>query len=150
MKCICLLLWRSKMNHRDAKRIDEAFTIAQTVPRVASSRIFASLYYKSRLISSGFNSVKTHPMQKNYGKNPNSICLHAEVTAIKNALRTVDLDVLSKSVLYVARAKNLTRFSKKFVWGMAKPCVGCQRCISDFSIKRTFYTTDEQGVFKCL
>ena len=85
---------------------------------------------------------KSHPMAAKYGKNEHAIFLHAEVAAIKNALREIDVDDFSKCDIYITRVKKEKPFTKKFVWGLAKPCPGCARAIAEFGFKRTIYTCD--------
>ena len=115
------------------------------------ARVSAMIVIKNKPISLCTNQRKTHPFQATYGKNKDAIFLHAEVSAIKNALNQVSPDDLKKATLYVARAKKANNHPRsKDIQGMAKPCTGCLRCISDFDIKRVVHTTsvqDEYGVF---
>ena len=76
-------------------------------------------------------------------KNEHAVYLHAEVAAIKNALREIDVDDFSKCDIYITRVKKEAPFTKKFVWGLAKPCIGCERAIAEFGLKRTIYTCDD-------
>lgn len=103
----------------------------------------AAVVYRNRIISIGMNSMKSHPLQAKYSKNEHAIFLHAEVAAIKNALREMDVDDLSKCDLYITRVKKEKPFSNKFVWGLSKPCAGCARAIAEFGLKRTIYTRDD-------
>jgi tRNA(Arg) A34 adenosine deaminase TadA len=53
----------------------------------------------------GFNSYKTHPLQLRFNAhNPKAICLHAEMDAIRQAVRLSGSD-LSDYKMYVARVK---------------------------------------------
>ncbi len=89
-------------------------------------------------------------MQARFGKNEESIYLHAEVAAIRNALREVSVDDLQKMEIYICRVKKPKPFSKKYVWGLAKPCEGCQRAIAEFGLKRVVYTTNETGKYEVM
>ena len=110
---------------------------------VGRARLAACLVYRNELISIGTNKYKTHPFAKKFRKNENANCLHAEIDAIKNALRVTDVDFLSKCTMYVLRIKYSGEDRKTMVRGMAKPCSGCERGINTFGIKKVYYTTDE-------
>lgn len=85
-------------------------------------------------------------MAAKYGKNPEAIYLHAEVHAIKNALREIKVDDFGKCELYIVRVKKETSFSSKYVWGLSKPCSGCERAIAEFGLKRVVYSCDDGDI----
>ena len=114
------------------------------------ARLAAGLVYRNKIVAIGTNQKKSHPFQKKYSKNENSIYLHAEICAIVNALKRVDERVLSKSSLYVCRVKHPTHFDPTFTWGMAKPCVGCQRAIAAFGIRKVYYSCEGIGNYDML
>lgn len=116
------------------------FKLASSIEKVAGARIASSLVLKNSVLSFGFNQRKTHPFQAKFGKNVDSIYLHAEVDAIKNALKSYSLEDLKNSVLYICRSKTI---NKLLVTGLAKPCDGCMRAIASFNIKRVVYSTDD-------
>ena len=127
--------------------------IFQTLEKIAAAnpsdiKFAAAIVRNSRIISVGMNSMKSHPMQARFAKNKDAIFLHAEIAAIKNALRELNVDDLEKTDLYICRIKKPKPKSKSWVWGLAKPCEGCQRAITEFGIRRTVYTTDETGVYE--
>lgn len=93
----------------------------------------------------GFNSRKTHPLQAKYGKNEHCVHLHAEIDAIRQALRDYHTDDLSGATLYIARAKHKSSTCSDWVWGMAEPCDGCKSAIMAFGIKNVYFTTDIDG-----
>lgn len=128
--------------------LDLLAKIAEDVEPVNSSRLAAAIVYRNKVIAIGTNSRKSHPLQKKFGKTDDAIFLHAEVCAIKNALKRIDVDMLSKCSIYVARVKRPNPHSKEYVWGIAKPCNGCMGAIESFDIKEVIYTTNEDGVFK--
>ena len=113
-------------------------------------RFAAAITYRNKIVSIGFNHKKSHPFQKKYAKNSEAIFLHAEVHAIKNALREMPIADLSKCELYITRVKRPISHSESFIWGLSKPCSGCQRAIAEFGIKRTIYTCDETGNYEVL
>lgn len=106
-------------------------------------KLSAGVVYKRKLIATGVNSYKTHPLMLGPGYRRGQIHLHAEVDAIKNALRLVTQDDLTKCDLYIVRVKRPDIHSKHWVHGLAKPCEGCQMTIATFGLRNVLYTTDE-------
>lgn len=97
-------------------------------------KIAAGLIYKKRLILTGVNSYKTHPIMMNREYREEQIHLHAEADVIQKALRQgIDL---SQTSLYVVR---VTKTGKE---AMAKPCNGCMALIAEYGIKDVEYTKD--------
>jgi len=119
--------------------------MAIAVEPVRQARIAACLVYKNEIVSFGINQMKTHPFQAQFGKNKESIFLHAETDCIKNSLRELEVDDLSRCTLYICRMKYETHEKKKFVFGLAKPCAGCARAITTFNIKNVVYSLDKEG-----
>jgi tRNA(Arg) A34 adenosine deaminase TadA len=122
--------------------IDTLAKVAEANPHNAE-KMASAIVYRNRIISIGMNSMKSHPLQAKYAKNEHAIFLHSEIAAIKNALREMDVDDLSKCEIYVARVKKEKPFTKKYVLGLAKPCPGCERAIAEFGLKRVVYTCDD-------
>ena len=108
------------------------------------SKHSAVIVYKNEVISLACNKIKSHPFQKRYSKANEAIFLHAEVSAIHNALKKVTLKELSKSTMYVCRVR-INNDNKSF-FSYSKPCDGCMRAIAEFDIKNVMYT-DESGEF---
>lgn len=98
-------------------------------------RLAAAIVLKNRIVSVRANEYKTHPLMRQYTKNPENHYLHAEVSAIAKALVVLDLEEFKRSTLYVLR---ITRDGE---WAMAKPCEGCMKAISAFQIGRVIYAT---------
>lgn len=126
-----------------------AAVAAGTKP-VAKMRLAAALVKRGKVISIGTNEKKSHPLAAKYAKNPHAFYLHAEVSAIKNALRTHDLDDIRQSTLYVCRVKRPSQHDKTWVWGLSCPCEGCMSAILDFDIRRVVYSQDGIGNYKFL
>lgn len=128
--------------------MDMAVQLAKTSEKSFNAQIAAVIAIRGKFISVGFNQQKTHPLQKKYGKNTHAVFLHAEIDAIRNALKTLDVDDLSKASIYVARVKKQPNI-QGFHLGNAKPCqgdhvnCGCQAALESFGINRVFFTTDE-------
>ena len=76
-----------------------------------------------------------------FDKNEHAIYLHAEVAAIHNALKSMD-DLSRKCTLIVVR---VTRDGKL---ALAKPCIGCYRCIVEFNISKVYYSTNEHTMME--
>ena len=116
--------------------------IAEAVEPVAKQRLASLLVYKGEVIAVGYNKMKTHPFAKQFSKNASTEYLHAEVDCIKNALRHINVDMLSKCTMYVLRVKRPFGLPHNFMRGLSKPCCGCQRAIDQFGIKKVYFTTD--------
>jgi tRNA(Arg) A34 adenosine deaminase TadA len=100
-------------------------------------KLAAGVVYKNRLVAVGVNSYKSHPLMSKFGKNPEAIYLHAEVDAIKNALRVLSLQELEKSDILVVRVK---KDGHDYKTCLAKPCEGCMRAIEAFNLRNLYYT----------
>ena len=126
---------------RDRRIINNLFRLAQDIEPIKSSRLAACLVLKNNIIGFGFSQMKSHPFQAEFAKNEEAIYLHAETDAIKNALKRVSQDDVARSTLYVARAK-MHIDTKKWMYGLAKPCPGCARAIATFDIQKVVYTLE--------
>lgn len=121
---------------------------AISVKPVRNSKISSILTIKNSVISFGYNERRSHPFQLKYGKNIESIYLHAETSAIYNSLRFLEIEDLKKATLYIYRIKKSDK--KEWITGNAYPCAGCKKCIATFSIKKIIYTTDENDIYNIL
>jgi len=128
-----------------------AFTRRMAIDNHNSSnraKLAASLVIRNEVISVGYNSYKTHPLQKRFSKNIEAIFKHAEVDCIINALRHIDQEELSKATLYVYRVKKLTKDDIHWSDGFSKPCSGCSEAINHFKIKKVVFSTEENESFE--
>lgn len=133
------------MHNRDSAIIDMLKIMAADNENGTGVRLAACVTYKGKIVSFGLNRLKSHPFQLLYGKNKDSLFLHAEIDAIYRATKKLTTQELAKSTLFVARVKRASSIHKgTFVNGLARPCVGCARCVATFDLKRVVYTT-EQG-----
>jgi tRNA(Arg) A34 adenosine deaminase TadA len=114
------------------------------------ARITAMIAKGNRVIAFGRNQKKTHPFHARYRKNIDAVELHAETHAIQNALHQISSRDLRKCTLYVVRVKRPGPQSDEWIWGNARPCDGCMRCIAQFGITNVVYTTDEDGKYATL
>ena len=109
------------------------------------ARLGAVLIYKGKVISVGWNSTKTSPLQRQLnryrGYNINTSTahdtLHAEVACLAKA-RDLDID-WGRASLFICRIK------KDGSRGLSRPCVGCQTLIKSMGIKNIYYTTSDNG-----
>lgn len=136
------------INSRDEKYM--AFTRRMAIQNSNSqnrAKLAASLVIRNEIISIGYNSYKSHPLQKRFSKNIEAIFKHAEVDCIVNALRHVDSSDLERSTLYVYRVKKLTKDHVYWSDGYSEPCCGCKQAIVHFKIKKVVYSTEEDGSY---
>lgn len=114
-------------------------------PVGGNARLSACVVYKGDVVSFGINEMKSHPFQAKYGKNSDSVYLHAETSAIKNALKYITQEELEKATLYICRVKFMDYTKKQLIFGLSRPCSGCFRCISTFNIRHVVYSLDGNG-----
>lgn len=92
-----------------------------------------------RIISSGVNSTKTHPIQKKYNKErfdeDTTHSLHAELDALLPLLKE-DID-FSKVEVYTYRELY------DGTMAMSRPCPSCMKLIKDLGIRNIYYTTQD-------
>ena len=93
-----------------------------------------------RIVSSGFNSTRTHPIQKQLNKERFSIettnhSLHAEVSALLPLMKK-DTD-FSRIEIYTHRNFKDGRLA------LAKPCRSCMKLIKDLGVKKIWFTTND-------
>ena len=96
----------------------------------------------SKIISTGFNTTKSHPLQAHYnqyrdfydGCNINHK-LHAEIACLI-PLWNCDIN-WNKVHLYIYRIR------KDIEHGLAPPCPSCMAAIRDLGIKNIYYTTND-------
>jgi deoxycytidylate deaminase len=99
------------------------------------------IVYKSHILSVGYNTNKTHPIQREYNKyrnfnNPSNVRhkLHAEIIALWR-IRNLDID-FSKIEIYTYRE------NKDGSKALAAPCQACRNYIKDMGIKNIYFTGD--------
>ncbi len=135
--------------NRDKKMMQFVRRLAIDNPGVRERfKLSAALVIKRDVISVGNNMMRSHPVQKQFGKNNQSIYLHAEINAICNSLNHIDKDDLRKATLYVYRVKRDSSVKPEtWVDGNACPCAGCTAAIHAFGMNRVIYSTDVCDVF---
>ena len=115
-----------------------AATMAQLgdFPRI---KIGAVVVYGHRIISSGFNTSKTDPVQKRYNRyrfnEDTPAAMHAETMCLKPLIGRNDID-FKKIELYVYRS------GKKETPLLARPCPSCMQLIKNLGIRNIYFTTN--------
>ena len=108
-------------------------------------RMSAGIVYRKHLIATGVNQMKTHPLMMGKGYRKDQLYMHAEVDAIRNALRLITPAQLTQCELYVVRVKRPHIGSSDWIHGLAKPCPGCASTIAGFGISNIHLTEDEDN-----
>ena len=98
--------------------------------------------YQGHIIGVGYNTTKTHPLQRYYNqyrhswdKNEIPPSLHAEINCL-NSIRNLDIN-FSKVKLYIYRIRHDQDC------GLSRPCPSCMAAIKDFGIRDVYYTTND-------
>lgn len=111
-------------------------------------RMGAVLIYKNKVISVGWNSKKTSPIQKKYNKfrgydvdaSGTENTIHAEVSCLGRA-KDIDIE-WSRANLFIYRIK------KDESSGLARPCNACMALIKSMEIKNIYYSTNNGWVYE--
>ena len=93
----------------------------------------------NRIISTGYNSNKTSPLQQKYNRYRNFVdgCrsqpkIHAEIAAIAPLLHRNNVNWCNVSIYVYRELADGTR-------GCSRPCAACMRLIQELGIKRIYY-----------
>jgi tRNA(Arg) A34 adenosine deaminase TadA len=107
----------------------KAIEIAKANPIKGLPQMGAVITRRKRVLGVGKNSYKSDPLQFRYSRHPLSICKHAEIDAIKNAIKNGNSNELEGSTMFVAR------ILKDGSLALAQPCQGCQKALDEFGIQ---------------
>ena len=122
--------------HRAYFEAAKAVSKLSDFPRV---KIGAVAVYKHHVISSGFNSIKTAPVQKEYNlyrfSEDTPHCLHAEVSCLKPLIGRKDIEFKHVD-LYVYRQ------TKSGIPSLARPCKACMKLIAELGIRNIYYSNN--------
>lgn len=117
--------------------LNETIALAKSNP-TDLNRMAAIIVKRKKVLGRGMNSRRSHPLQKLFSKSDLKISLHAEISAIIDALRNNEEDELKGATIFVARVlKNGSR-------AKAKPCEICQRAIDAYGIRVVRWTEHEE------
>jgi tRNA(Arg) A34 adenosine deaminase TadA len=117
--------------------LSEALELAKKNEVKGLPKMAAIISKRKRIISTGVNQRKTHPLMQRFTDNHLKVHLHAEIDAIKNALKTHRESELKGAEIFVARVM------KSGQRGIAKPCAVCQRALDEFGITGVYWTEYE-------
>lgn len=129
--------------------ITKAFELAKKASEFSDCKIKMGcvVMYKNKVISTGYNNSKSHPMQKYYNQfrshngrvfNPekHDNTIHAECMALRSVIRGFKGDFSKLGIFVYSEKKNgSTRLSK--------PCRACQKLLSDYGIKNMYYVNND-------
>lgn len=116
-------------------KMNKLLEIARDLPKVFGVQVVAAIYKGNRLVAYGFNKPKTHPFQRQWAPHPLALYSHAEVDAIRKAIKQ-EVD-LTRCTIYVARWTNDGP-------AIARPCNGCMCAIKSFGFKQAYWS-DRHG-----
>lgn len=111
--------------------------------------IGCAIVNKNRVIGEGFNTYKTHPMQKRFNafrkfnemNNMSHVhALHAEIMALVS-VKDEKID-WGKVEVYIYRKM------RKRAFGMARPCPACMMALKLRGVKHIYYTSDDGLVYE--
>ena len=96
--------------------------------------------YKHKIISSGYNTTVTNPLQKHYNQfrfdtDSTMHSKHAEIDCLLPLLNRKDID-FSRVSLYIYREH------KSGEPACARPCKSCQALIKELGIRHIYYSND--------
>ena len=112
-------------------------------------KVAAALIYRGRVLATGTNQYKTHPLMMTRGYREDQNWRHAEVDCILNGLRVMTKEQMKRCELRVVRAKRPSHDSKEWILGLAKPCPGCSQVIRNYGINRVTWTEDADVLVEC-
>ena len=105
------------------------------------------IVYKNRVVSTGYNSTKTHSVQKKYNRKyrhfreegkPFHDSLHAEMSALLSLAHSGEKIDFSKVKIYIYRIA----VGLPLHMGLSRPCPACRHALLDAGIHHVYYTTD--------
>ena len=150
---ICFFMYNIK-KHKGViiLKTDRLFKFAKEMAEMSDfkrQQIGCVVTYKKKMIATGFNCHKTHPLQKEYNKlryegynTPH--CLHAEMHALL-PIRNMDIDWGKVKVFTYRICKG-----DKERAALARPCPGCIAYMKSLGIKNIYYTTSNTPVHEVL
>ena len=124
------------------------FNIAKSASNLSDYpkiNIGCCIVYKKQVLAIGYNSLTTHPLQKEYNKyrsienrefdvDRQLNCLHAEMSALIATKHMPNID-WSKATMFVYRNG-----------GSCKPCLGCSKALKERGIYNVYYTDNNEWV----
>ena len=128
------------MNVQLTKKDRAYFNVAKEVSKLSDFprvQIGACAVYKHKVISTGYNSQRTSPLQKKYNQYRFSVdtphTCHAEISCLKPLINRRDIDFKNVD-LYIYREYKSGELS------LARPCASCMKLITELGIRNIYYT----------
>lgn len=112
-------------------------------------KVAAALIYKGRILATGTNQYKTHPLMMTRGYREDQNWRHAEVDCILNGLKVMTKEQMTRCELRVVRAKRPNADSRSWILGLAKPCPGCSQVIQNYGITHVTWSEDADVLAEC-
>ena len=128
------------MKKYETDAIDLLYDAAILTPYKYRVKIVSGIIFDKKLICISTNEYKSHPFQKKFSKNDDSIFLHAEIAAGITAIRRIGVENMKSVSLIILRLKK--NHSKEFELAMACPCEGCKKFINHLKIPKVIYSND--------
>lgn len=131
------------------KRTAHYFNLARNASQFSDfqqHRLGAVLVYKGKIISVGWNSTKSSPIQKEYNQFRNFDTtklkngIHAEISAITRA-KDLTVDWSRVSIFIYREHKNGIK-------GNAYCCAACKKAILDRGIKEIYFTGENSFCYE--
>lgn len=123
-----------------AKKDKAYFNIAKEVSELSDFpriKIGCCAVHKHQVISTGFNTQRTAPIQKKYNQyrfsDDTKHSCHAEISCLKSLIGRKDID-FKNVTLYIYRVH------KNGELALSRPCPSCMKLITDLGIKHIYYT----------
>lgn len=127
----------------NSKTCKAFFNVAKQISKLSDysrnkTKIGCVVVYKHRIISTGCNSDKAHPLQAKYNayrfSEPSIHKLHAETSSL--------VPIINDKTIEWGKVKIFTyRELADGSLGLSRPCKSCMAMIRDLGIKDVYYTT---------
>lgn len=122
---------------RDKRIMDKALKLAHTSPH-NRFKMCAILAKGNKILSIGFNSHRTHPLQ--VAKNKNSLNKDKITHAELDALIGIKPGLAKGSTMYVARIRRLDGQQ-----GSSRPCPDCMSILKRHKIRKIVYIENTEN-----
>lgn len=127
-------------SHRAYFRVAKAMSKFSDFPKI---QVGCCAVYKHKIISSGYNSMKTNPVQKRLNiyrfDEETPATLHAEISCLLPLINRRDIDFRDVS-LYIYREYKNGRLA------ISKPCLSCMALIRELGIRKIYYSGNDSYI----
>lgn len=136
------------------KQIEKYFNIAKKTSALSTYKnehIGAIIVYKNKILTTGYNTNYSHPMQKHYNRFRTSKSRFYDTEKMNNYLHSEMSCIASIKHLNINYNKCsifVYRQNKNGNIALAKPCKACEKMLKDYNINNIYYTTNEGWVYE--